>query len=116
MLNLPHHLLAEADGLALAGERDEAHLAALAGLEADRRAGGNVEPEAARLGAVEFQRRIGLEEMIVRADLDRPVAGIGDFERDRLAARRSSRCRPAPPALSPGMSCVVGAADRIDGR
>jgi len=68
-LNLPHHLLAEAVDFALSGERDQAHAATLAGLEADGRAGRNVEPEALCFLALEFQRRIGLEEMIVRADL-----------------------------------------------
>src|SRR5204863_7091543 len=36
--------------------------------------------------AVETQRRVGLGEMVVRADLDRPVSGIGNRQRDRLAA------------------------------
>ena len=80
------HVAAEAVDRALAGERDQLHVAGLAGLEAHRGAGGDVEPHAARLLAVELQRRIGLEEMIVRADLDRPVAGIGDRQRHRLAA------------------------------
>ena len=39
-----------------------------------------------RLGAIEFQRLVGLEEMIMRADLDRPVAGVGDLERHGGAA------------------------------
>ena len=46
------------------------------------------EPEAARRRAIEAQRRVGLEEVVVRADLDRPVAGVRDLHRDRLAARR----------------------------
>src|SRR4029077_5714261 len=69
-----------------AGERDELHLAGLAGLEPHRGAGRNVEPHAAGLLALELQRRVGLEEMVVRADLDRTVAGIGDRERHGLAA------------------------------
>ena len=43
-------------------------------------------PHAAGFLAVEFQRRIGLEEMVVRTDLDRAVAGVGDGERHGLAA------------------------------
>src|SRR5271156_1060606 len=82
--HLPHHLLAEAVDLAFAGESDEAHRSALAGLEADGGPRRNVEPEAARLRAVELERRVGLEEMVVGADLDRPVAGIRDLERDGL--------------------------------
>src|SRR5215469_13883176 len=64
---------------------DEPHGAGLSGLEARRGAGRDVEAEAARLGAVEAERRVGLAEMVVRADLDRPVAGIGDFDLDGLA-------------------------------
>src|SRR4051812_2330711 len=64
---LPHHVAAEAvDGL-LAGHGDELDVAGLAGFEADRRAGGDVEAHAAGLLAVELQRRVGLEEMVVRA-------------------------------------------------
>src|SRR6185437_15243003 len=85
-LKLAHHVLAEAVDGTLAGERDERHLARLPRLEAYRRAGGDGEPHAARLLALEFQGRIGLEEMIMRADLDRPIAGVGDGERRRLAA------------------------------
>src|SRR5437868_14347218 len=81
-----HDVAAEAVDRALAGERDELHIAGLAGLEADGGAGGDVEAHAARFLAVEFQRGIGLEEMVVRADLDRAVAGVGDRERHGLAA------------------------------
>src|SRR5713101_6748294 len=75
-----HNALAEAVDLPLAGECHERHLPALTRLEPHRGAGRNVEPHAAGLRAVELQRRIGLEEMIMRADLDRPVPGIGDGE------------------------------------
>src|SRR6516225_4496122 len=81
-----HHVLPEPVDRALAGERNERDLARLPGFEAHRGAGGDIEPHAARLLAVEFQRRIGLEEMIMRADLDRPIAGIGDRQAQRLAA------------------------------
>src|SRR6185312_10174240 len=84
-LKLAHHVLAEAVDGTLAGERDERHLARLPRLEAHRRAGGDGEPHAARLLPLELQGRIGLEEMIMRADLDRPVAGVGDSERHRLS-------------------------------
>src|SRR5665213_2088617 len=62
---------------------DEADAAGLAGLEPHRRSGGDIEAKTARLLALESERRIGLVEMIMRADLDRPVAGIGDIERHR---------------------------------
>src|SRR4029077_13229336 len=75
---LPHHLATETVDGTLARERHEPYLARLPRLEPHRRAGGDIEPHAARLFAVKFQRRIGLEEMIVRADLDRTIAGIGD--------------------------------------
>src|SRR3974390_3401651 len=57
----PHHVAAEAVNGLLAGQRHELDLAGLAGLEAHRGAGGDVEPHATRLLAFEFQRRVGLE-------------------------------------------------------
>src|SRR5262244_3533139 len=83
---LTHHVLPEPVDGALAGERNERDLARLPRFKAHRGAGGDIEPHAARFLAVEFQRRIGLEEMIMRADLDRPIAGIGDRQAQRLAA------------------------------
>src|SRR5215467_3526413 len=81
-----HHVLPEPVDRALAGERNERDLARLPGFKAYRGASGDIESHAARLLAIEFQRRIGLEEMIMRADLDRPVAGIGDRQAQCLAA------------------------------
>ncbi len=40
-----------------------------------------------RRGAVEFQGAVGLEEVKVRAHLDRSIAGILDVERDRRTPR-----------------------------
>src|SRR5438105_9094915 len=74
----PHNLPAEAVNLPISREGDERHLPDLPRLEADRGAGRDVEAHAAGFLALERERRIGLEEMIMRADLDRPVAGIGD--------------------------------------
>src|SRR6266446_1262387 len=82
---LSHHILPKPVDRALAGERNERDLTRLPRFKAHRRAGRDIEPHAARLLAIEFQRRIGLEEMIMRADLDRPVAGIGDVKRNRPA-------------------------------
>ena len=73
----------EAEDFAEAGEGDELDFFRVAGLEADGGAGGDVEAEAAGRGAVEAEGLVGLEEMIVRADLDRTVAGVGDGEGER---------------------------------
>src|ERR1700676_250445 len=83
---LPHHVAAKTVDDAVSRERYQLHVAGLAGFEADRGASRDIEPHAAGASAIEFQRRVGLEEMIMRADLDRPVAAIGDIERHRLAA------------------------------
>src|SRR5579863_9417695 len=72
----------QAVDLAQAGQGDELHALGVARLEADGGAGGNVQPEAAGGGTVEAQGVVGLEEMVVRTDLDRAVAGVGDVERD----------------------------------
>ena len=49
------------------------------------------------------QRAIGFVEMIVRAHLDRPVAGIGDGEAARLAAGVELDARPPRVMISPGI-------------
>src|SRR5258708_8621086 len=64
----------------------EPHGARLAGLEAHGGAGGDVEAHTLGPLAVEPESLVGLEEMIVAANLDRPVAGVGDLQRDRVAA------------------------------
>ncbi len=69
-LQLAHDLAAEAVDLAGAGEGDEADVAGLAGLEPHRGAGRDVEAETPGLAALELQGRVGLEEMVVGADLD----------------------------------------------
>src|SRR5262249_14477528 len=83
---LARDLALEAVALAAAEVGREPHGARLAGLEAHRGAGGDVEPHAAGALAIELQRLVGLGEMIVAADLDRPVAGVGDFQRDGSTA------------------------------
>src|SRR6185312_762895 len=75
----------EAVALARSEIGRQPHRARLAGLEAHRRAGSDVEPHALGALAVELQRLVGLEEMVVAADLDRPVTGVGDLDRDRIA-------------------------------
>src|SRR5688500_3256888 len=76
----------EAIDLALAREGDEVHFPLLPRLEPHCRAGGYVEPVAACRGAVELERAVGLEEMIVRTHLNGPVAGVGDLQRQGCAA------------------------------
>src|SRR5580704_19742787 len=85
-LQLSHDRLAKTVDGACARNRDQRHLAALTGLEAHRGAGRNIEAHAAGLYTIELQRWIGLEKVIVRADLDRPVAAVRDGERQRFAA------------------------------
>ena len=70
--------------LAGAAELGEHHLLRLSGREAHGGACRNVEMHAEALRPVEIERLVGLEEMIVAADLDRPVAGIDHLQR-RLA-------------------------------
>ena len=79
-VEVPIHQAAKSVHDTIARKGYQSHLARLTGLEPHRRAGGNVEPHAARLGAIEAQRRVGLEEMIMRADLDRSIARVVDAE------------------------------------
>ena len=71
---------------ARAGERDERHAARLARLEAHRGARGDVQPHAACGVAVEVERAVGLGKVVVRADLDRPVAGVDGAQHGAAAA------------------------------
>jgi hypothetical protein len=96
----------EADDAARPGIGDEPDLAALPRLEAGGGAGRNVEPETARLLAVKGECRVGAVEMIVRADLDRSVAGIGDGQ---VTVRRPELISMSPdaPNNSPGVISLL---------
>ena len=71
----------------LASELDQRYGTLLSRLEAHSGARGDVETIAARSLTVERERAVGLVEMVVRADLNRPIAGVGHFQRERLAPR-----------------------------
>ena len=60
----------------------------LARLEAHRGAGRNVEPHAVGGAAIEHERAVGLDEVIVAADLNRPIAAVGHGQ---LHGRRGPR-------------------------
>ena len=76
----------QAEDPAGAAELDERDALLVAGLEAHGRAGRHVEPHPERLGAVEAERAIDLEEVEVRADLDRTVARVRHRQLDGAAA------------------------------
>src|SRR5699024_401658 len=61
--------------------------ARLTRLETHGSASGDVEPITARAGAIEVECRIGFRKVVVRADLDWPVAGIphGQFAHSTTA-------------------------------
>jgi hypothetical protein len=80
-----HHRARESKNTACARERDQFDRALLPRLETHRGASGDIEPETARGGAIKAQRLVGLEKMVVRPDLDRPIAGVGDLHPDRAA-------------------------------
>lgn len=73
--------------VAVPPKRHQPHLAGLPGLEADGRAGRDVKPQAEGAGAVEIQGLVNLEEMVMRADLHRPVAGVDHGQLDGLTSR-----------------------------
>src|SRR4051794_7266462 len=79
-LQRSHYLLIEPDHHPLAAIRYQPHAARLARLEADGGARGDVEAHTARALAIEGKSRVGLIEMIMRADLDRTIAGVGDVD------------------------------------
>ncbi len=54
------------------------------GFEAHRRASGNIEAVAVSRGTVKAQRRVGLWEVHMTADLNRTVAGVDDLHLESL--------------------------------
>jgi hypothetical protein len=71
---------------ALARQRYYFHLTLVARLEANGRAGGNVEPETPRRRAIKPKRVVNLKEMKMAADLDRTIAGIRHEQTFRFEA------------------------------
>src|SRR2546421_611733 len=68
----------QAVDLARARQLDQRHALGVAGLEPHGGARRHVQPHAEHLGAIEPQRAVHLEEVEVRADLDRPVPRVLD--------------------------------------
>ena len=66
-------------------QRDQFCRPRLPRLEARRRAG-DVQPAAVGLLAVKLQRRIGLEEVVVRTDLNGPIACVRDRDGKSLSS------------------------------
>src|SRR6478735_8790071 len=66
----------DAGHLPEAAQLDEGDLGAHSGLEAQRSAGGNVEPESFGQGPIERKRRIRVGEMQMRADLNGTITVI----------------------------------------
>jgi hypothetical protein len=80
------HESAVAEDSARAAELDEGDFLLFARLEADGRAGGDVEATAVSRGAVEFERGVDLEEVVVAADLYGAVARVPDEHGRRTAS------------------------------
>src|SRR5450755_3918105 len=77
----------QAGQFAATAECHERYFLPGAGLEPHRSAGGNIQPHAERGGPIELHGLVDLEEMEVRTNLDRPVAGVTRLQSDRAAAR-----------------------------
>src|SRR5438552_157703 len=75
------HLRVEAVDFTGAGERDEFHFPGVTRFKANGRSCGNIQAKASRCGAVETQRLVGLEEMVMRADLNWTIARVRNDER-----------------------------------
>ena len=69
---------------AVTGDVNECHRAGFTGFEANRRSGRDVQPLAIGGRTIELQLRVGLDEVVVAADLDRPVTQVDDFQFDGL--------------------------------
>jgi hypothetical protein len=82
-----HDLLVEAIDQACAPIRNQPHLASLAGLESHRGSRGYIQATPASGLSIECQGCIGLREMVMTSNLDRPVTRVGNSERDCDRAR-----------------------------
>ena len=77
-LQWSHHRAGETEDDARSGKRDQLDCSLLPRLESHRGSRGDVETKASRRGTIERQRSVGFREVIMRAHLDRPVAGVCD--------------------------------------
>src|SRR6266436_1415804 len=77
-----HHRLVEAINQARTLIRDQRNFARLARLETHSRSRGNVQAIPKSSLPIKRQSRVGLSEMIMTANLDRPVTRVGDRQRD----------------------------------
>ena len=90
-----------------ARDRDERDGSRLAGLEAHGGAGRDVEAHAVGGAAVEVERAVRFDEVIVAADLDRTIAAVGDRRAATvLAALVRARCRQAHDVICAGRDRV----------
>src|ERR1700728_1223023 len=79
----PHDLALKAEHSPESAVTTQAQGAPLSRLEAPRRPRRNVQPIAAGGVPIEPQARIGFEKMVVRADLNGPVARVLDVHLER---------------------------------
>ena len=92
--------IAESVDFAAAGEFDQPDGPAVPRFESCGGARGNVQPPAVGGLPVKLQRRVGFGKVIVRADLDRPVAGVGHGDLHRLTAGIDHQRRGAEDVFS----------------
>jgi hypothetical protein len=79
-----HDILPEADDPSRTAEWHKLDGAGLAWLKPDSGSSGNIEPHAACSYSVKVQRRVGFSEVIMAANLDRPVAGVRYIKAERF--------------------------------
>src|SRR5271157_6302075 len=94
VVELAHDQAVETVDLALAREIDELNLLDIARLEPDGRAREEIETPAVGFLAIEDEGPVDLEEVEMRADLDRSITRIGDLELHRGAAGVDLEVRP----------------------
>ena len=112
---LPRHAIAHSRPpwtTRLPGNLDERDAFGFARFESHRSARRYVQASAGRGLPIELERPIRLREVIVAADLNRPIAEVGDFDLNRLTARVDENVLGVAISISPGMTRFrSGAAD-----
>mmetsp|Transcript_23524 Transcript_23524/g.41535 ORF Transcript_23524/g.41535 Transcript_23524/m.41535 type:complete len:213 (+) Transcript_23524:432-1070(+) len=96
MVQGSHNFLVETKNVTGTRDSDQVYFTPLAWFKTHGGAGGDVQAQAIGRGTVKIQRGIGFGEMVVAANLNGAVAGVGHHERGNLRTvvqRQLTACR-----------------------
>ena len=85
-VQIAHDPPGKAEYPAQTGQFNQLNVAALARFKTHGGASRNVQAHAPAFAALEHQRIVGFKEVVVRTDLNRPIATVGHFQGVRASA------------------------------